>query len=268
MTSGITTHTVVKNEDRFIWYVVMAVIDHVDKMIIYDTGSQDHTYEILKSIDNPKIHLEQHPITDPDQVTALRQKQLELTTTDWFLILDGDEVWWGDAISQVITTTKKADKNLWGIITPTVNCIGDIYHYQDARAGKYTFAGRTGHLAVRAIRRNIPGLYIKDTYPLEGYFDRSDKLVTDYDEKLRFQDKGYLHLTNLSRSTLHKDTAISREKKYEIGHRFSSDFEYPEVFSLSRPALVPDPFIAMDTLTKIRSMIETPLKKIKRKLSS
>lgn len=35
----IWAHTIVKNEERFIWYSVMSVINHVDKILIWDTGS-------------------------------------------------------------------------------------------------------------------------------------------------------------------------------------------------------------------------------------
>jgi hypothetical protein len=46
----ITAHTLVKNEARFVWYSVMSVIEHVDKILLWDTGSTDGTKEILKKI--------------------------------------------------------------------------------------------------------------------------------------------------------------------------------------------------------------------------
>ena len=44
-------HTLVKNEERYIWYAVMSVIDWVDKILIWDTGSTDKTVEIIKEIE-------------------------------------------------------------------------------------------------------------------------------------------------------------------------------------------------------------------------
>ena len=46
----ITGHMVVKNEDRWIYYAIMSVIEYLDKLIIYDTGSIDHTKDIIKGI--------------------------------------------------------------------------------------------------------------------------------------------------------------------------------------------------------------------------
>ena len=264
MKSGITAHTVVKNEDRFIWFAINSVLNFVDQLIIYDTGSQDLTVKIIKSISSPKIIFQQFGNQTADQITFLRQQQLTRTKTSWFLILDGDEVWWQMSIKQIRQTTKTAHKNLWGIITPTINSIGDIFHYQDESAGRYKFGNHTGHLAVRVIRRDIPGIHLKNTYPLEGYYDATNTLVTDYANKLIFQQSGYLHLTNLSRSTLPKDKAISRIFKYELGNKFSKHFEYPEVLSKKYPSFVPNPFVKMNQTTYLKAALITPLKKLKR----
>jgi glycosyltransferase involved in cell wall biosynthesis len=55
MISGITVHMVVKNEDQWIWYSIQSVLQYVDKILITDTGSTDHTVEIIKSIKSPKL---------------------------------------------------------------------------------------------------------------------------------------------------------------------------------------------------------------------
>jgi glycosyltransferase involved in cell wall biosynthesis len=266
MKKGITSHTVVRNEDRFIWYSLNSVLDYVDHMLVFDTGSTDKTIEIIKSLKHPKIIFEEKGQVDALEMVSLRQEQIERTKTEWFLILDGDEVWWQKSINKVKTEVDGSDKDLWGIITPTINCIGDIYHFQEEQAGKYQFAGRTGHLAVRAIRRTIPGLYIEGRYPLEGYRDKSQKLITDYDRHLKFINQPYLHLTNLSRSTASEKDVIARVKKYESGIAFPENFLYPEVFSKKTPALVPSPWKEMEKKEKILSAVQTPIKKIKRRL--
>ena len=46
----IWVNTIVHNEENFIWFAVMSVIDYVDKVLIYDTGSTDKTVEIIKEI--------------------------------------------------------------------------------------------------------------------------------------------------------------------------------------------------------------------------
>ena len=46
----LTAHMMLCNEERWCWYAIMSVIDHVDHMIIFDTGSTDRTVEIVKGI--------------------------------------------------------------------------------------------------------------------------------------------------------------------------------------------------------------------------
>ena len=42
----IWAHTLVKNEERYLWFSVVSVINFVDKVLIWDTGSSDKTPEI------------------------------------------------------------------------------------------------------------------------------------------------------------------------------------------------------------------------------
>lgn len=266
MKKGITSHTIVRNEDLFIWFAINSVINFVDQMLIYDTGSTDNTIKTIRSIKSKKIIFQDKGEVDADGLVRLRQEQLDRTNTEWLLILDGDEIWWKDSIEKVVDITKNTHGDIWGIITPTINCIGDIYHYQEEKAGKYKFSGRKGHLAVRAIRRTIPGLYISGMYPLEGYRDSRNKLVTDYDDRLIFINKPYLHLTNLSRSSAKSKRVITREKKYELGIPFNKDFHYPEVFYKKYPKFIPSPWKKMKTPEKIIAAIQTPVKKIKRRI--
>ena len=266
MKQGITTHTVVRNEDRYIWFSLMSVMDLVDQMFVYDTGSTDSTAAIVKSIKSSKIIFKRKGKVDKDKLVRLRQEQIDKTMTEWFLILDGDEVWWKKSITEVKKLTTKVNKNIWGIITPTINCVGDIFHYQEEKAGNYEFAGKKGHLAVRMMRRTIPGLHVEGNYPLEGFIDDKGVLISDYDDRLVFLDQPYLHLTNLSRSTSNSKNVLSRDKKYELGIPFPKDFEYPEIFKLERPDIVPSPWKPMSRKEKLRSAVQTPAKRIKRRI--
>ena len=59
MKKTVWVNTVIRNEENFIWYALMSVIDYVDKILIYDLGSTDKTVEIIKTIKSPKIILKQ-----------------------------------------------------------------------------------------------------------------------------------------------------------------------------------------------------------------
>ena len=46
----IWANTLVRNEERYLWFSVMSVINWVDKILIWDDASTDNTYEIAKLI--------------------------------------------------------------------------------------------------------------------------------------------------------------------------------------------------------------------------
>ena len=92
----ITAHCLIKNEENFVWYAIKSVVDFVDKIIVFDTGSTDKTVELIKKLAEEypeKIIFEEKGSCDKVRHTHLRQEMLKKTNTDWFMILDGDEVW-------------------------------------------------------------------------------------------------------------------------------------------------------------------------------
>ncbi len=261
---NITSHTIVYNEEKYIWYSIMSVIHYVDKMLIWDTGSSDKTVDIIKEIKKnfpDKIFLKELGRLTPDQLTAARQTMLDQTESDWFIILDGDEVWWEDSIRKLTKMIRQRGENIDSVVVRYKNIIGDIFHYQRESAGKYKIDHKVGFLTIRAINRKINGLHLKDTYPLEGFFDESNISIQERSAKKRlFLDKYYLHFSNVRRSSKRSDKI-----KYERGISFPYDFYYPEVFFRPRPDIVPSPWVKMDLSFALRSLIYDPMKILKRK---
>ncbi|MFH1864179.1 MAG: glycosyltransferase [bacterium] len=265
----ISAHCLVKNEENFIWYTVMSVIDYVDNISIWDTGSTDKTVLIIKKIQKKypnKILFKQYSSVSGVDYFQARQKMLEETTADWVLVLDGDEVWWEDSIKNLVETINKKGKEIETIVVRTVNLVGDIYHYQEASAARYEIAGRKGHINLRAFSTKIPGLHVGGNYPGEGYFDDKGRPIQNRDPKKNcFLDTSYFHLTHLKRSDV-LDEVIGRKGKfkYEIGISFPLDFYFPEVFFRSKPSFVPPPWRKLEGAEYFRAAFETPLKKLKR----
>jgi len=211
----ITTHTIVKNEERWIKQVLLSVIDHVDTMLVWDTGSTDKTVAIIKSMDSPKIKFKQYSSVDRKGLVKLRNQQIKLTKTPWFLLLDGDEIWPKKNLIQLIKAMKKAKKQTIALVNRTRNCIGDVYHYLPESKGQYRIGPWQGHLNIRAIRK-VPGLKVIGQYPLETYTYQTKPLQNQPD-KLEFVDTWYLHLTHLQRSGwLHQLNVINRFKKFKF----------------------------------------------------
>jgi len=261
----IWAQTIVCNEDKFIWFAIMSVIDYVDKVMVWDTGSTDDTVKIIKEIQKIKgdkvLFKEVGPV-DRDGLTRMRQKMLEETNADWFILVDGDEVWWETSIKQLVEAIKQQGSQKDAVVVPFFNPLGDIYHYQDESASRYQIAGRKGNFQVRAINKKLPGLHVKNSYPLEGYYDENGQIVQESD-KLLLLDAPYLHATHLRRSN---ELRKYNKYKFELGKDFGSDFKYPEVFYREKPSIVSSPLIKRSTIYVINSLLQTPLIYVKRKI--
>src|SRR6266511_4858545 len=99
----------------------MSVIDYVDKVIVWDTGSTDKTVQIIKEIQRlkgNKIEFKEVGEVDKEQFTICRQKMLEQSKCDWILILDGDEIWWDISIKKVVYEINKNGNKIEAIVVP------------------------------------------------------------------------------------------------------------------------------------------------------
>lgn len=261
---------IVKNEDQFIWFSIKSVIDYLDKILIWDTGSKDDTVKIIKLLQQEypkKVIFEEVGDVDVAGLTKKRQQMLDQTKSDWLLLVDGDEVWWKDSLEKTIDIIQ--NEKIYAVVTPIYNLIGDIYHYQEESAGDYKILGRKGHFNIRFINRTIPGLHLENDYPLEGYYDNQNRLIQNIEEKLKFIDGPLMHFSHLQRSSLSSDKKMTLHRnkvKYEIGKRFDKDFNFPEALYLSRPKIISSPWERMKKEYRLKAGFQTPLKKIKRKI--
>lgn len=266
----IWAHTLFKNEERWLWYSVTSIIDRVDKVLLWDTGSSDRSWEIAKLLKEKykeKIDLKKYGETTPETFPIARQKMLDETNADWFIVVDADEIWWNSDIKQLTDEIRNADSKTEAIVVRNINLVGDIYHHFGNEASSYTFGKLKGSYALRAIKRNIKGLCSEGRHGMWGWSD-GEKQIQDRDT-FKFVDVTYLHTTFLPRGENRiSDTLVpkrAKKLKYEIGTEFSVDFFYPESFFKEKPNFIISPWEKMSNLYKVRAFIETPLKKIKRR---
>lgn len=258
----IWANTIVNNEENFIWFALMGVVDYVDRILVWDTGSTDKTVEIIKTIDSSKIDFTEVGKVDPMEFTKMRQRMLEESKCDWILILDGDEIWWEESIKKVVSEINKK-REIEGIVVPMVVPVGDIYHLQDGSAGRYNILGRTGHLSLKAFSKNIPGLHVDWPYGKEAFFDKDNHLIQER-EKIIFVDAPFLHVTHLKRSPKKREY---EKFKYELGNKVKEGFKFPEVLNKEYPPLISSPWIKITGIKKLKSQLLTPLRKLKRRLT-
>lgn len=268
----ICAHTLVKNEENYIWYSIKSVINWVDKILVWDTGSSDKTVEIVNEI--KKLYPEKISFLEYGEVSGKdywkpRNEMLKETKADWILTLDGDEVWWEDSIRKLVKLTQiQSGWKVESVVVKTVNLVGDIYHYQEKEAGQYEIKDKKGHYNLRLFSTKIPGLKARGEHGQEGYFDGWRKSLQERN-KVHFLDASYMHFTHLPRTVSEKETEVPKRKsklKYEIGLSFPLDYYYPEVFFIRRPKIVSSVWKKMAKDYKFRAYFETPFKKIKRRI--
>lgn len=273
MSRTVTAHCLIKNEARYLWFAVMSVIEHVDQVLLWDTGSTDITPDIIKEIfKHPKargkVDFSQKGEVDPASFTNIRNEMLRHTDTDWFMILDGDEVWWEDSIKQLVDAIRTKGDKYDTLVSPYYSMVGDIYHYQSQSSGRYQIDDYSGHINIRAINRKLSGLYFAKPHGQQGLYLGDGRLIQDGPrEKRLFINAPYLHFTNVLRSLDRSgDARVPKRKtklKYDLGISFPSDFYYPEVFFRPRPDIIPSPWQKISLEYKIKSSILAPLRKAK-----
>lgn len=264
MIQKIWANTIVNNEENFIWFSIMSVIDYVDKVLVWDTGSRDKTVAIIKELKKRypgKISFKEVGAVSGLGFTKTRQNMLEESYSDWILVLDGDEVWWEESIKKLVGQINK-QPDAAGVVVPMKVPVGDVYHLQEDKAGRYKILGRQGHLSLKAINRKIPGLRVDVSYPKEGYYDKDNKKIQDRGDTV-FLEAPFLHATHLKRSGY---KGRENKFKHEVGKKVSAEFKFPQVFYKSCPSFVNSPWTKMVGADLIKAKILTPLRKIKRRI--
>lgn len=98
---GITVHFLVRNEERFIRAAVEAVLPLAGKVLIYDTGSTDRTPEILAAMRDEKMEWSRVEGSSREDLTRHRNGMIARTQTEWFMVVDGDEVYPSSAVEWI-----------------------------------------------------------------------------------------------------------------------------------------------------------------------
>jgi glycosyltransferase involved in cell wall biosynthesis len=250
----------------------MSVIDIVDKVLIYDTGSTDKTLEIIKEIKKvypSKIIFREVGSADINEFTKIRQEMLNETRGDWVWILDADEVWWRDTAAK---HRAMMSKDLDSIVVKYKNMVGDIYHVQPESASKYKIDGVEGNLTIRGMNMSVPGLKVDKPHGVQGFYDKKGTLIQKRNKNKRIHMGGisYLHFTHLIRSSsLDEDKKVpKRGMKYkkEIGINLPADYFYPEVFFIDRPDIVPTPWVKRNAKDNLEAALFTLPRAVKRKV--
>jgi len=268
--SKIIAHCLVKNEERFIWYALKSALPYVDQVMVWDTGSTDHTVNLISRIKSKKIKFKEVGDVDAVTLTNMRNLMIRQTPADftWIMILDGDEVW-PDKSIDIAASYCRLHPETESVVVRTHNLVGDIYHRLPESAGGYHLAGQTGHLNLRFMNiKKVTGLHVEKPHGQQGYYDSDGVLIQDRNpQKIKFLDLYYHHASHLPRSVNKASDALVPKRppkqRCELGESIPRA-EIPAVFFEPRPDLVPDVTAAMSLSFFTKALLLTPFRRMKR----
>lgn len=243
----IVVHMIVYNEESWIKYAILSVINLVSEMLIFDTGSTDKTIDVIRSFSSSKIRFFEKGRADARKMVRLRNEQINLTKTSWFMLLDGDEIWPENTMKKCLNFI--SNSNLYGIYLRNHLCVGDVYHRMPESYGRYELCGRRGHLNMRFFRKT-QGWKWWGEYPLEYYCNAGGDSINTMCEHLAFIDDYYWHMSFMLRSAQREKNRI----KYHLGEKIKT--KLPEVFGDGALRQRSFAYLA-------RSLVETPIRWIK-----
>jgi glycosyltransferase involved in cell wall biosynthesis len=232
---SITAHCLVKNEEAFVAFAVRSVIDFVDQIFIFDTGSEDSTVAVLTALQKEfphKILFEEKGTCTKEEHTLLRNEMIERTKTDWFMVLDGDEVWTTRALdeAQNFMRTESAPECL---MAPFYLCVGDIFH-ETICSGSVKVLGRTGFFTQRFLKKTR-GIHWEGKYGFDTVYDEKGAVFFS-EHNTQFLEHKFWHLTHLRRSSVLSDfsSGAKRGNKliltyFLVGRKINESV--PEVFN-------------------------------------
>lgn len=263
---NLTVHMMVKNEDRFVRYSLLSVLPYASVILITDTGSTDHTIEAIKSINSPKIKLTKKPCHTPAEVTHARLLQLQSTPTDWFWVVDGDEIYPEATAKELVSAINSSRYH--GVSVRRYDLLGDLYHRQKESIGSYHLWGITGHLVLRALKRSAyPDLTLRGDYPNEGYYTRSGAVIDDNPAHHYVTNNYLYHAMYLRRSSLGSNLSMFNRGKYKVETGLQLTTPVPEVFHNYPPlSWEGDPLRPRTLSYNLVATVLTPLKNLKRRL--
>lgn len=231
----------VKNDEYWLPYALEATRGWFDRYVIYDIGSEDRTRDIIDWFvkDNPvEYFIRKMPHCPPEVQGAFRNSMISETKSDYYFILDGDEIYNDDGLVELA-------KQSYDFAYRTEKSFGVVKRVEVSESLQYRYDKlRTHH---RLYHRSIifdgphPGEFI------EGTLDPKKSLEYQMPEV-----KCY-HMHNAQRSSLDGDVPKRLERRGRSTYHPGSlvDFDLLEEVPLLREPIAGFP--VSPALAKLQS---------------
>ncbi len=223
--------TMIKNEEEFIGYTLMAMYPHVDEIVVVDGGSGDGTRDIIEyvmnTLDVDKKITFWEDLRPKNQLIHVRNDMVAVCKGKWILRLEGDEVYSDDNAKKVrgYIVDGRIRDDVLSVGWPYYFFVNDIETMVPI-GENHTFATimiKNGH-GIHAAHCDKGG---NETFYDEAWFDADGKTVSIWHPKesptQRVRTIGIHHYAGFKASTRHQDYMLKCKKvPFNKGH--------PEVF--------------------------------------
>jgi tetratricopeptide (TPR) repeat protein len=236
--SGILSPTlslcmIVKDEEKFLPACLESVKDHVDEIIIVDTGSTDKTVEIAGKY-GAKVH--HHPWEN--SFSKARNISLKYATCDWILILDADEEVEKEAAHKLKKVIKDSNINVFSLPVFSKTCGGSKkavansgrifknylgFHYEGIVHNTLQFSGSIKNVDIRIDHYG----YNQDEEQMERKFIRTSTLLKEQIKDDPEDPRPYQYLATSYLTSNKYDECIKEAlKAIDLYERFDKDSQF------------------------------------------
>lgn len=199
---GITVHCRVRNEERFVRAAILSVLPLAKQVLVYDTGSTDATLERISSIKSEKIEVVHKPPVSPRELTAYRNEMIERTHTEWYMIVDGDEIYPANAVRRIDEEIERVPPSVHRLVVNRRHFAGSL-NFVSVLDG----AGRI--FRTRKIRYGVASLTDRGGFGSETPYLADEPSTPWHQFSMRLpKDIFFFHCQYLSRSS--KDAELGR----------------------------------------------------------
>ena len=239
---------IVKNEEQFIEQCLNSVKGLVDEFIIVDTGSEDKTMEIIKSLNLNNLKIINYEWKD--DFSKARNISLKYATKEWILVLDADETISKKDHEKIKELTKKKNMAYFLIqrnYTDNASVLGWVSGKEDSYEESKQFSGWLPNPIIRLFQ-NKKELYFVE--PLHEHVGESIKKMNGKVESTNIpihhfyqlkkknekEKKGKMYL-EIGEKKLGKDPKFF----YELGVQHQDLGEFEKATEYFRRAIKTDP---------------------------
>ena len=189
---SIAINMLVRNGEDFIEPCLTSVLLFVNKTVVtVDSRSDDKTREILKKLQDIYSQLEvresevKNPVLD---LVSARNEQLKGITEDWVWIIDSDEYYPSDTVSDILGVVKKPQYDTIALSSWAV-WNKEQYHVSTTR------------IPSARLFRNLPNLHWEGKFGKEALFRDEIKLWNKDEPRpdVKILESRYIHFTHVKK---------------------------------------------------------------------